>query len=314
MRGPGVGLRRWSCAALLGVCSCSMSVDADRPQCASNADCAARGAAFAGSVCVNSLCQADSSLISCVRDEDCAAQPGSVCVSSFCQSPWGCLDTRRPPGKPGEAPTGGPWQVKVIAQDMVTRKLLAKVDVKLCRKLEPNCNNPVGTSQTDDNGETTFEVAADFAAGWVWLTRDDLMPASYFFHPPIDRNGTVTVNLATPTVVNLLITEGLKKTFMPERGLVLLSTENCLGQAAAGVALEAASEDASITRWYSVGEFPNILATATDAQGFGGFINVPAEPLEVTGRLEANGRKVGTVGLNIKAGAISESRMVPLGE
>ena len=89
------------CLVLCGIqiqFGCSLLLDKDRKQCATNQDCENRGADFAGSVCVASLC------VQCGTNQDCdnlgGQFAGGACVNSACQPnpDWQCatnLDCQR---------------------------------------------------------------------------------------------------------------------------------------------------------------------------------------------------------------------------
>jgi hypothetical protein len=277
--------RRWLSAiaggALAFAAGCSLSVDANRHQCSTDADCAERGAAFEKSVCIDSLCQV-------------APQ-------------WSCLSKALP-----VSTLPGPFHVKLQAMDIVRQTPLAGVTGKLCRKIDVNCATPDATQVSDSAGIISLDVTAAFT-GYVWLTRDDLMPGFYFFNPPVDRDTEGLTAQMAPPVVGGLLAQQVGVTLDPERGLVLLSSYDCQGKAAAGVSFKMDGAQGSSV-FYAVAGLPNTTVTSTDSQGYGGFLNVSPGTISVTGQLEEDNRELGRISLLIRAGSISYSRMVPLGQ
>jgi len=112
---------------------------------------------------------------------------------------------------------------------MVNQMPLAGVDARLCRKLDINCEAPESDVVTSgDDGMVAFDVPSGFT-GYVFFTREDRAPGLYFFNPAITKDTTIaSVPLGTPGIVSLL-TAQTGSPQIPERGLVLLLTENCTG-------------------------------------------------------------------------------------
>ncbi len=85
--------------------SCSLTVDADRQQCTTDRDCVRHGAAFAGSTCLQGLCQPASIESSCDAGRECsdaAAIKLDGCVGTGCR----LRDAQNPPMRDAQMEEG----------------------------------------------------------------------------------------------------------------------------------------------------------------------------------------------------------------
>jgi hypothetical protein len=276
-----------SVLASLLAAGCSVTVDANRKQCATDSDCVHRGDAFASSVCVHSFCEPEPK--------------------------WGCVGV---PAETKHAPE--PFHVSLRVVDILTQEPMPGVSALLCRKIDVTCDSPFGPAVlSDDDGKVEFDVTRDAAGfgftGYVRFTRDDVLPGIYIFNPAIESDLTIpSVQLASPTVAGLLAQQiGTK--LDPARGLILLDSVDCQGAPAAGVSFMTDADDTAAP-FYSVNGLPAATATATDDDGYGGLINVQPGTIAVTGKLQPKASALGTVSLLIRGGAVTYSRMVPAGE
>jgi hypothetical protein len=262
--------------------SCTLAVNADRVQCRTKADCVSRGGDFENASCIDSVCQAD---------------PTWQCLSS---------PTMLPPQSP-------PFRVVVSLRDLVTQMPVANTQVKLCRKLDVDCAAPYSTAVSDGSGEATFSVDMVNSAGYLAVQVTGLVPTFYFFNPPVDRDQSVSVSLASPAAYAGLVLQ-LGRQPLSGHGSIVISSADCTGAPAAGVTYTTASGDAATSSFYTVAGLPTLSATATDAQGFGGLINVPAGAATVAASLASPRTNLGTISLLVQDGAITYSRVVPLAD
>lgn len=132
------GLRRPVTLRLAGVLlgslasfGCTVLMDPGREQCSTTRDCVARGAAFAESICVDSLCQ------EAVVD------------------PWRCLDHPTP-----AAPTTASVHAAVRVCDSLRgcSLVLRGLTAKLCAKLDAGCTNPIQADVPNTNGVFEFDA------------------------------------------------------------------------------------------------------------------------------------------------------------
>src|SRR5262245_60749996 len=106
--------------------ACSLIVEADRAQCHTNEDCTVPGGAFAGSMCVNSLCRPDTR--------------------------WSCVDEpEMPSGQPG------PFAVTMHTADLLTQQPRPGVQAQLCNKVDIDCSMPLFTAISDATGTLTLQ-------------------------------------------------------------------------------------------------------------------------------------------------------------
>ena len=145
-------------AGFLAFTGCSLVVKTDTEQCGATADCAARGADFAGTVCVAHVC------LECGADADCtsrdAAFASTACVVNVCQAKadpkWGCIGHVDPPK------SGLMIKVAIKVVDLVSTAPVKSATVKLCSKYDPPCNGPRGAPTVADDGTVTATIASDF--------------------------------------------------------------------------------------------------------------------------------------------------------
>jgi hypothetical protein len=263
---------------------CSLAVDANRVQCTTKADCTSRGSAFANSVCTNSVCEEDPT--------------------------WACLS--RPPVTSTQSP---PYKVSAVVRDLVTQMPVQNAEIKLCRKIDVDCANPIGTAMSDSSGGVTFSVDMMGFTGYLFIQAAGVLDTLYFFNPAIDRDQTVPpLSLATPTA-NFGLLFQLMRQMSPGHGNVVVTARDCTGAAAGGVSFETPSSDDMSSQFYLVGGLPSGTATQTENQsGYGGFINLPAGAATVGASLESPRTDLGTISLLVRDGAITYTQVVPIGK
>jgi hypothetical protein len=278
---------------------CNFIIEADRKQCTKDDDCTKRGPAFAGTVCVNSMCE-----------------PAPPPVDPL----WACLDEAPAPAQPR------PYTVTVHAQNIANMRPVIDAEVKLCRKLDPECTGPERETRTDGNGDAVLEIPDNVTTAYFSIKKFDAtdpneqwVPAYYYFNPNINSSMNVSVQMATQTLRNQLIFV-LQVPQEPTRGLMLINALNCQGTAAQGIVFKADKADEATTTFYVVSGLPNITQTSTNTDGYGGFINIPVgttgkgDTVTVIAEVEATGRVMNTNALHVRPDAITYSRMVPIGQ
>jgi hypothetical protein len=284
-----------SIASLAVLAGCSLTVNVDRVQCNTDSDCTKRGRAFAGSICEDSLCEkAHQAIEAGVEDKT-----------------WSCLDA-----PPVTSTATGPFHVTLHLTDIVSSTPLSGVTANLCRKLDVACTDPEGPAVVSDaNGLVAFDVPAAFT-GYVSLQEGTtIMPGLYFFNPAVNSDLDVpAIQLASPAIASALIA-GLGAKEDSADGIMLLSVVDCTGTNAANVTMsftQSADAGASVS-FYSVGGLPNAMVTMTDTSGYGGAVNVAPGTVAVTAK-RSDGRAIGTYSLLVNPGAITYSKLVPVGQ
>ncbi|MGC4066287.1 MAG: hypothetical protein QM784_16970 [Polyangiaceae bacterium] len=270
----------------LGV-QCSFTIDAEREQCSTTADCRARGGEFAESVCKNSVCIAD--------------------PAWSCSSEESGTDTE---------PSSKQFVVRIPVISVLNQQPIPGVTARMYRKIDVDAASPVGDPVASDaNGIIELKVDSGYD-GFLTLTHENIGPSLYFFNPPVRKNETVApVRLASPAMVSALFQQ-VGKTFDPTRGIVVLTAEDCTGAPAEGIAFDSTISDANTQPFYSVDGLPTTSTEATDASGYGGLIGLTPGTLAITGSRDLDTETPQTIGklsLFVKASSVSYSRMVPNG-
>ena len=135
----------------------------------------------------------------------------------------------------------------------------------------------------------------------------------YFFNPDIDRDQTLpSISVASPAA-NMGLLLQLGRSAIPGRGSVVVSTADCTGAPAAGISFSTMSGDSMTSAFYAVAGLPSSTATATDATGYGGLINVPAGAATLSAKLTDPATDLGSISILVRDGAITYSRVVPVG-
>jgi hypothetical protein len=291
---------------------CSLAVNADRVQCSTNADCTQRGAAFADSVCVESLCQTKHQALT-IAERDAGADSGR---GSGAKDPlWGCMDE---PRVVSSAP--GPFHVTFHLAGILDSTPIADATAQVCKKIDVDCTMPIATDQSDAMGNVTFDIDKNFSGYVQFQKGTDIVPGLYFFNPPPDHDlDMVSVQIITPGI-EAALTKTIMTTPQMQDGLTLINTQDCNGKGAAGVSIVGEGVDKAgldggppPTLFYSIGGLPNSGATETDMGGFGGFVNLPPGTLAVKGVVSATKRELQTISILIRANAITYAKLVPLG-
>jgi hypothetical protein len=268
--------------AFLGVfelAGCSVLVDANRPQCSTNADCTARGAAFADTVCnASGLCEGNSQ--------------------------WSCDAVLF-----GDAPG---YQATLHLEEIVDSAPVVGVAAQLCRRLDVSCDNPVISSKSDSDGLVVMQIEAGFD-GYVQLTDSkQITPSMYFLTPPTTGDLDVSVRLTNPLVAAGIVASAGGSAWLPDRGIILLNAFDCQGNPAADISY---SIDSALTSdtfiFYLVNALPTTSVMETDYTGYGGLVNMPSGVTTISAVLAPSGRQVSKLSVLVRAGYVSYSSVTP---
>ncbi|HTV22973.1 MAG TPA: hypothetical protein VMG12_29990 [Polyangiaceae bacterium] len=332
---PSPGARRGSSsqrvalaiAASIGA-SCSLLVDAARPQCSTDADCEARG--FHGTICVETLCR--SAPLPELDSPD--ARPRSVpalgvdanddggvgdVVSSLAPDAttpvldaggdprWACLVHFAPPS--------------VAAGSLVPYRLRfergrepgvppAGLSVRLCRREDATCAEPIaGIPAPDASGLLTLELDPSFH-GYLEVEATDQVPSLVSLPPLVvwPPEAQIIRMIEPFDLVALLSSADIA--YDDARGFAFVLTNDCLDQRAAGVVLStSAGDDLTVAYYYRDGQ-PDRAALATDARGAGGFSRLPTGPVSVEARRAETSELIGAAEFESRPGSVS---YVPIG-
>ena len=161
------------------------------------------------------------------------------------------------------------------------------------------------TEETDESGSVTLMVEAAFS-GFVWFQSDSVVPTLYFFNPPIDHDQEIPpLSLSTPASRAALLGQlGADAA----RADVLVNAQDCLGKPASGVTFSVSPADPAAIGYYLVNGLPTNGAMATDATGYGGFLNLSMNATTVTATFAGTQQVIGSLGLVVRSGSSTWSR------
>ncbi|MEO5726582.1 MAG: hypothetical protein ABI134_26985 [Byssovorax sp.] len=262
-------------AVFLASTGCSVLLKADAEQCETDADCAARGAEFAGTVCLERVCQAK--------------------VVVEVDPKWGCLGHVEPPTSGSMVP------VAVKALDLVSSAPVKNITAKLCSKYDPLCSSPLDPPGVAADGTISATVPSNFQ-GYFDVQAPGYIPSLVFldvvataFNPEI---------FMLPPGVTDSLAEGAGVSVDPMAGFVLAATVDCTLKVSAGVSVSIAPS-AKETGFYVIASGVSPGATSTDSTGNAGFANVaPGTPTFTTTR-GPGGEKIGEVTTLVRAGSVT---------
>ncbi len=264
---------------------CSLVVDAESLQCRVDADCAARGASFADTLCRQQLCVREEAVGGESTDE---ADGCAVAVPSGTENVTYSFATLLPIA-------GGP-----LAQ--------SPFSIRACEQLDLDCAEPVlGAVEVLPAVTHAFELPSGFS-GFFQITHPGTLPALYFMSRPVvtDTVGWSPTLLSGAILAQLAEAAGTP--LDPSTGLVIASVRDCNGEALAGATVTSSAESA--LRYYIVNSLPVLSATETGPQGAVGFASVPASTIVLNGQT-ASGARLAPVSVRVRAGFISLAELRP---
>jgi len=265
-----------------GGAGCSVLLATDAEQCSVDADCTARGAAFAATVCTASVC---------------VPKPDPK---------WGCIGSVAPLTSGGTAP------FKVQLLDLLSNAPVAtNLTIELCNKLDPTCASPLGAAlPVDSMGWVSATVASDFE-GYLDITdtTGNYLPSLIFIDVvAIGQNPSV---LLIPKGAEQGLAANANVTVDPTAALMLTRTVDCTEAATAGASVGVSPLGAA-TGFYLINSSVLVTATETDSAGDCGFINLAApQSLTVTGTVGPGGAEFGRVTTLVRPGAMTYQLLRP---
>jgi hypothetical protein len=169
---------------------------------------------------------------------------------------------------------------------------LSDVVARVCQAADIACDTPLGESRGLSADELlTVDVPLGFA-GFLEIEAGGHLPTVFQLRQPVLR-ATVDTQVLQPipaaavtTLTNLLNVE-----FVPELGIVSVAVVDCQGVRAPGATF---TNNVGGRSFYFADGVPNVMASATDISGLGGFLNVPIRLAEFSAELAADRRVIGT--------------------
>jgi hypothetical protein len=306
---------------------CSLLVDADRPQCTTDAECAARG--FGDAICIEALCQsAPSSLpeapgvpreeprdiVVIARDAGDDEPPvpdpidaGVPVLDAGGDPEWACLENFAPPSVADGSLVSYRLRFERGGQPNVPPEGLT---LRLCRNDDATCAAPiVDIPEPDATGLLTLELDPTFR-GYLEVEAPDHMP-SLASLPPL------VISPSEPQIIRLIerldFIGLIATTDLPydsDRGFAIVLTNSCLDQRAAGVVLSSLDIDEQTAAYYYRDGEPDRDALQTDAQGAAGWSQLPVGTIVAEARRADTLEFVGVAEFPSRAGFVT---YVPIG-
>jgi hypothetical protein len=207
---------------------------------------------------------------------------------------WSCLDDGGTRATPAVTPVAAGEVPRVVYSfqvvDLSTGQVYPGTQVRACGLADINCQNPVsGYVRSDARGYVDIPLFEDFF-GFVEITSPDILPSLLYFTEPLKPQTSLepfpygVVSLAS--IEPLLQLVGV--TALPNAGIFAARVFDCEGDTAPGASFSIQSAG---VRYYFVGGLPSDDALATDEDGLGGFVNVPAG-LAIIDALDPEGRSI----------------------
>ena len=263
--------------------ACTLLVDTSARQCASQEDCGALG--LEGMHCIERVCQMHDAIMV-----------------------WGCLGNVARP-----ASGASTVSLTIRVADVVTMQAPVDLQAKFCPKLDVDCSHPLsGAVAFDELGRMVAQFQAGFD-GYIELTSAMTMPALFFVTLPIWQDTVIQNTLPVVSVENFLgIANALGTTVdLAQLGEAYVMASDCSGAPAEGVRFEVDRQTVTTKRYYMVNNVPVGSATATDAAGSGGFLNLSSGFTSITGFVSSSGARIGEAGFIVRAGAVSYPLILP---
>lgn len=276
----------------LVLASCSVLIDVEGKQCASNDDCVALGAAFAGSVCEHNVC---------VKPTDTAGGEAGG-GSDMPPDPLMCTLAER---------STEPTVKYTFAPVFPTNAAPADpkpFTIKACGQLDFDCENPIyGPLEVNAGEPQDFLVKPGFA-GFFEIKNPDTLDGLLFLGRPVNQDTQGwAVTIPTPqTVAALALVTGEK--IDQELGLILSVARDCAGAQLQHVTFNNSKEGLG---YYFVMDLPDTQLTETGPQGAAGFANVPISTTILTGVHNPSGKMLGPVSVRVKPNTLSFAEIWP---
>lgn len=212
---------------------------------------------------------------------------------------WSCLGQSTPRTVSGTVSYEGP------VRDLATFRILDDVVVRFCQSGDEPCASPV-LSATATNGIVSFSIEASFD-GYIELESPGMVPALIELSRPIGAMRTLTeLRMVDAATLDAFATQ-LNASVDAALGHALFWAQDCAGQRASGVSVEALGELSPSTRNYYVVDFklPSDAVDQTDVSGGGGFINLPAKGMTFDARRSSSQALVSRFPGRIRPGQVT---------
>jgi hypothetical protein len=198
---------------------------------------------------------------------------------------WACLasmERRETLIRPAD--DGQRWVYSVRALNLLSGQVIPELSVRACRATDVNCQDPLGEARlADQDGWVDVPVNEGFT-GYFEFTAPTIVPEMIFYSRLLPSNrGLRNPHGMLERDALAALAGALGTTQSPGAGVLAMRLYDCNGSPAEGVEI---SQDRGGQPWYFVDGLPSRDATATTAQGLGGFANVPPGIAVLSAKLE----------------------------
>ena len=308
---------------------CSLVLDAEEPQCKTDADCTKRGATKA--TCVASICvlatasagaggaagttgDAGAGGTEAAGQASAAGNAGAAGVAGApLEPPWTCIG--KMPTPVGTTPK---IHVKLPLVDFISAVPRPGVPVRVCGLLDPICDpkaptNPTFVTGADGIATIEIETQPSVFNGYFRIEGTPEVPPCLIFAQPLTVTEGATlspVRTFVPAQYRALVEAG-GSVWNETRGHIFVQARNCDGVAAEGVSYAIPKLEADTVRIFIAAGVPDRNATETDTTGVGGFIHAGVGFHTVRGTLSKSGTLVNERRIRVESGTFTYTVMSP---
>lgn len=275
-------VNRFALLLALSSTSCSLALHTDGEQCATDADCAARGVDFA--------------------DTECQAH---VCVEKQQVEPidleWGCI------GKVEPVAPGTMIDIELQLLDIITQAPPAGLTIKLCNRYDTPCAAPIKNATMDAEGWVKVTLPSAVEA-YLDVTGAGYMPSIVMLDPVATSKNPEHLLVSTAIAESLATTAGVA--LDPAAAIVNVFMTDCTLAATAGASVTIFPSSTE-TRFYIISSTTNPNGSQTDSSGNAGFVNVAPGTPTVTGTVGPQGEVFGELSTLSRAGYLTYQILRP---
>lgn len=316
------------------VTACSLIASVDGEQCASDADCAARGATSA--VCTNNVCTLASATTPGPGEGGVTTADGSGSGTSSSSGapsdaslqgdgPLDCVGG----SNPYPIAKGPVTKIDLLFKDLLSDKPIKDIQLLVCASLtDPACTNPAKTVRADDAGHIKFDLDTSTKAF-----------EGYFDIQPIKADGTLADQTGGDPSVYIpsrlyytnyplfqdysdywllmryssvgLFAATFGQSYDKTQGSAFLISDDCYGTDTGGFSYIVDSLSANTHGFYLQNGTPSTTASQTDKDATGGFINIPTGARTFTMQKADTKKTVSTLTAYVRPNSIVYAKMRP---
>jgi hypothetical protein len=200
---------------------------------------------------------------------------------------WACLDGSERPTAVALRPT---VTFSLGLNDPSTRSTPPEARLKACNRFDLECSMPL-QGPLEQGADQLFHVSLPQGFdGFLEITSPAIIPALYVFSRPLQADFQDEFIVVSLTTARGLAASGSVQ-LDPSLGLIAVRTRDCLGELTAGVRF---SNDKGGTAFAFVDGVPVVGYDESNAEGIGGFVNVPLGAVVLQGQEAMSGRVSGT--------------------